>query len=84
MTHRPDGKQQAADDRYCILGFSMHLHERDWLDAAIERLRAAGLYRMNRSRLVRIALERLDLDAVLREEAGRTTNCGYKENGMKK
>ncbi len=37
------------------------------LDAAVTRLKQAGIRRMSRSWLLRIALERLDVDAVERE-----------------
>jgi len=42
------------------------------LDAAVSRLKQAGVRRMSRSWLLRIALERLDVDAVLADLLGVT------------
>ena len=71
MTHRPEGMQRGIDDRVDHRSLSMLIGEWRHLDELVERCRRAGLYRMNRSRLIRLALNQLDLAAVIESEAGR-------------
>lgn len=65
--NEPPAKPRAY---WTIVGIGLRSADEKALDAAVEHCRANGLYRMNRSRLVRIALARLDLDAVINGEAG--------------
>lgn len=58
------------NDRAYVSGVSLHLRDWEWLDDAVQACREAGLYRMSRSRLLRLGLQRLDLDQVIAEEAG--------------
>lgn len=57
----------AGPDSYVVIAFSTYPAELVKLDAVVERLRAAGVKRINRSRLIRIALQRLDVDAIVDE-----------------
>lgn len=55
---------------WTIVPIGLRREVSDALNAAVKRCREQGLYRMTRSRLVRIALARLDLQAVIEEESG--------------
>ncbi len=62
---RPRRSADAGDwTAYCA---SMHPSELAALDAVVDRFKAAGVRRMSRSWLIRIAVQRLDLDALQAE-----------------
>ena len=56
-----------SDLPYKVVAISTYKSDLAELDAMVERCQAAGVRRMNRSRLLRIAIKRLDLDAVIAE-----------------
>lgn len=55
---------------WTIVPIALQAAVADRLNAAVKHCREQGLYRMTRSRLIRIALARLDLQAVITEEPG--------------
>lgn len=73
-----DRRRAPAQDRDArVLGFvttciSMYPDDLARLDAMLERLRAAGIRDISRSKLIRIALRRLDVDALAGELLGVT------------
>ncbi len=58
--------------KYTVICVSTYWTDLAALDAAVERLKAAGLRRASRSWLIRVAIARLDLEAVLTAELART------------
>ncbi len=57
---------------YTVICISTYWADLAALDAAVARLKAAGVRRATRSWLIRVAIARLDLDAVLAAELART------------
>lgn len=51
---------------YKVICISMYTRDLDQLDAMVEKLKARGLTKANRSALIRYALARVDLDSVPR------------------
>lgn len=51
--------------KYKVICISMYIDDVSALTNAVKRCRRAGLSRMSKSQLIRIALQRLDLDAVI-------------------
>jgi hypothetical protein len=51
---------------YKVICISLYTRDLDALDARVEELKARGMTKANRSALIRIALEQLDLDKVPR------------------
>ena len=60
--------RHASRRRYVVLAVSTYRRDLAALDAAVDRVRAAGARRANRSWLIRVAIARLDLDAVIAAE----------------
>jgi hypothetical protein len=67
----PGGVQAATPADYVVTCISTYPADLIAADAAVARLKAGGLRHMTRSRLIRIALAKLDVDAVLAEETER-------------
>jgi len=63
----PGSASRTAAPAYTVIAVSTYPADLVALDAAVLRLKQAGIRRMSRSWLLRIALERLDVDAVLAE-----------------
>lgn len=63
-------KPPAEELPYKVVAISMYRDGLIELDAIVERCKAAGLTRMSRSRLIRIAIRRLDIERVIKD--GRT------------
>lgn len=53
------------DRTYKVLCVSMYLEDARELDRKVELLRRRGFPRMSRSRLLRIAMKRLDLEKII-------------------
>jgi hypothetical protein len=51
---------------YKVICISMYIEDLDHLDAMVDRLKARGLTKANRSALIRYALAQVDLDSVPR------------------
>lgn len=64
----PGAIARAAPRAYVCLCISTFPAELAALDAAVAKLKMGGVRSMTRSRLIRIALERLDVEAVLAEQ----------------
>jgi hypothetical protein len=56
---------------YKVIAISMYLPGIAAMDASVDRCKAAGLTRMSRSKLIRIALAGLDVDALIAAETER-------------
>jgi hypothetical protein len=56
---------------YKTICISMYLDDLAELDSAVKRCQTGGLRRMSRSQLIRIALSRLDIEALLAEMRGQ-------------
>jgi hypothetical protein len=67
---RPSRARKAASApkpaHYKVICISLYNRDLDALDARVDELKARGLTKANRSALIRIALEQLDLDKVPR------------------
>lgn len=50
-----------------VTAFSLYEEQLVLIDSAVARLKALGARKMSRSRLVRIAIDRLDLDRLVKE-----------------
>lgn len=57
----------APEPRFVTLCISTYPEDRDVMDAMVDQCKRAGLTRMSRSQLLRIALKRLDLEQVIAE-----------------
>jgi hypothetical protein len=72
--YTPDGKpsrarkaQAAAKPaHYKVICISLYTKDLEQLDARVDALKARGITKANRSALIRVALEQLDLDKVPR------------------
>lgn len=60
----------APKPRWVTICISTYPEDRDALDAAVAHCRDAGLTRMSRSQLLRIAFKRLDLAQLIAEARG--------------
>lgn len=56
---------------YTVISISIYGRDVLQLDAAIERCKAAGLTRVSKSWIIRRALDRLDLTALIADELAR-------------
>src|SRR3954467_8072029 len=68
----PEGPRPAAREEkakpthYKVICISMYTKDLDRLDELVEELKGRGITKANRSALIRVALEQLDLDKVPR------------------
>lgn len=69
-TPNSDVNTEAAEPRFLTLCISTYPEDLAALDAAVANCQRAGLTRMSRSQLLRIALKRLDLEQVIAELRG--------------
>ncbi|MBI5531075.1 MAG: hypothetical protein HY898_00065 [Deltaproteobacteria bacterium] len=60
----PRGAAAAKPVHYKVICISMYNEDLDHLDAMVEKLKARGLTKANRSALIRYALSHVDLDQV--------------------
>ncbi len=58
--------EKAKPTHYKVICISMYTRDLDRLDELVEELQSRGLTKANRSALIRVALEQLDLDKVPR------------------
>jgi hypothetical protein len=56
----------AKPTHYKVICISLYTRDLEELDARVEELKARGITKANRSALIRVALEQLDLDKVPR------------------
>ncbi|MGD0674329.1 MAG: hypothetical protein ABSC94_02860 [Polyangiaceae bacterium] len=59
-------KTEAKPIHYKVICISLYTKDLDRLDALVAELKARGLTKANRSALIRVALEQIDLDRVPR------------------
>ena len=59
-------KEKAKPTHYKVICISMYTKDLDRLDELVEQLKGRGITKANRSALIRVALEQLDLDKVPR------------------
>ncbi len=65
--HRARGKRsQPKAQHYKVICISLYTKDLDRLDGLVRDLKARGLTKANRSALIRVALEQVDLDKVPR------------------
>jgi hypothetical protein len=67
--YTPDAAGKEVKDKpahYKVICISMYTKDLDRLDALVDELKARGLTKANRSALIRVALDQLDLDKVPR------------------
>jgi len=57
---------KAKPTHYKVICISMYTKDLDQLDELVEKLKERGMTKANRSALIRVALEQLDLDKVPR------------------
>lgn len=66
-TPRPRAeREKAKPTHYKVICISMYTKDLDRLDELVDELKARGITKANRSALIRVALEQLDLDKVPR------------------
>jgi hypothetical protein len=58
--------EKAKPTHYKVICISMYTKDLDRLDELVEELKGRGITKANRSALIRVALEQLDLDKVPR------------------
>jgi hypothetical protein len=58
--------EKAKPTHYKVICISMYTKDLDRLDELVEQLKGRGITKANRSALIRVALEQLDLDKVPR------------------
>lgn len=64
---RADGPNaKAKPTHYKVICISMYTKDLEQLDELVEKLKTRGITKANRSALIRVALEQLDLDKVPR------------------
>lgn len=59
-------EEKAKPTHYKVICISMYTKDLDRLDELVDELKARGITKANRSALIRVALEQLDLDKVPR------------------
>lgn len=59
-------EEKAKPTHYKVICISMYTKDLDRLDELVEELKGRGITKANRSALIRVALEQLDLDKVPR------------------
>lgn len=69
-TPNSDVNTEAAEPRFLTLCISTYPEDLAVMDAMVDQCKRAGLTRMSRSQLLRIALKRLDLEQVIVELRG--------------
>ena len=60
------GDAKAKPTHYKVICISMYTKDLEQLDELVEKLKTRGITKANRSALIRVALEQLDLDKVPR------------------
>jgi hypothetical protein len=65
-TMRAAEREKAKPTHYKVICISMYTRDLDRLDELVEELKGRGITKANRSALIRVALEQLDLDKVPR------------------
>ncbi len=60
------GEPAAKPAHYKVICISLYTKDLDRLDGLVDELKARGITKANRSALIRVALEQLDLDKVPR------------------
>jgi hypothetical protein len=63
---RRQRRHQPKPEHYKVICISLYTKDLEQLDARVEELKARGVTKANRSALIRVALEQLDLDKVPR------------------
>ena len=63
---RAKARDEAKPTHYKVICISMYTKDLDRLDELVEELKGRGITKANRSALIRVALEQLDLDKVPR------------------
>ena len=63
---RASGGAAAKPTHYKVICISMYTKDLDRLDELVEQLKGRGITKANRSALIRVALEQLDLEKVPR------------------
>jgi len=63
---KPREEKAAKPTHYKVICISMYTKDLDRLDELVEQLKGRGITKANRSALIRVALEQLDLDKVPR------------------
>lgn len=63
---RPPRRSTPRPDHYKVICISLYTKDLERLDRFVDELKARGLTKANRSALIRVALEQLDLDRVPR------------------
>lgn len=66
QTVRRSRKNAPKPEHYKVICISLYTKDLERLDGFVEELKARGLTKANRSALIRVALEQLDLDRVPR------------------
>ena len=61
-----DVNAKAKPTHYKVICISMYTKDLEQLDVLVEKLKTRGITKANRSALIRVALEQLDLDKVPR------------------
>jgi hypothetical protein len=61
-----DPSAKAKPTHYKVICISMYTKDLEQLDELVEKLKSRGITKANRSALIRVALEQLDLDKVPR------------------
>ena len=59
-------RDEAKPTHYKVICISMYTKDLDRLDTLVDELKSRGITKANRSALIRVALEQLDLDKVPR------------------
>jgi hypothetical protein len=59
-------RNQPKPEHYKVICISLYTKDLEGLDARVDALKARGITKANRSALIRVALEQLDLDKVPR------------------
>lgn len=65
-TRKVRDEKAAKPTHYKVICISMYTKDLDRLDELVEELKGRGITKANRSALIRVALEQLDLDKVPR------------------
>src|SRR3954462_2007051 len=65
-TRKVREEKAAKPTHYKVICISMYTKDLDRLDELVEQLKGRGITKANRSALIRVALEQLDLDKVPR------------------
>ncbi len=65
-SHRAKREEKAKPTHYKVICISMYTKDLGRLDELVEELKGRGITKANRSALIRVALEQLDLDKVPR------------------